>query len=97
VRLRDLTFHQIGQPLTGHTDGVASMAFSPDGATLATGGSDTDKTVRLWNVTTPLGPRQIGQPLTGHARGVISMAFSPDGATLATGSNDKAVRLWAVH
>ena len=50
VRLWDVATHrQIGGPLTGHTGPVCSVAFSPDGKTLATGGYD--KTIRTWNVT----------------------------------------------
>jgi WD40 repeat protein len=47
VRLWDATTGQpIGQPLTGHTDKVNSIAYSPEGTRLATGSDD--KTVRLW-------------------------------------------------
>ena len=81
-------------PLAGHIKTVQTVAFSPDGQTLATGSSD--KTVRLWTVTDPAHPTPLGPPLTGHADTINSVAFSPDGQTLATGSSDKTVRLWTV-
>ncbi|MEU1338352.1 hypothetical protein [Streptomyces sp. NPDC005827] len=58
---------------------VESIAFSPDGATLAT--SSRDGTVRLWNPAT--GSIQETLPDAG-----TPMAFSPDGATLAVGRVD---------
>ena len=67
---------------------VRSVAFSPDGGTLASGSADG--TVRLWDAITgaPL------KTLAGHTDSVYSVAFSPDGRTLASGSDDDTVRLW---
>jgi WD40 repeat protein len=74
--------------LTGHTDEIESVAFSPDGRLLASG--SWDLTVKLWEVT---GGNEL-ITLTGHSGWVKSVAFSPDGATLASGT--ETVRLWGV-
>jgi WD40 repeat protein len=75
--------------LTGHTDFVRSIAFSPDGTTLASGG--TDNAVRLWDVATGT---ELGGPLNGHIQAVESVAFSHDGRLLVSGSRDNTVRVW---
>ncbi|MEU4155164.1 trypsin-like peptidase domain-containing protein [Actinoplanes sp. NPDC026670] len=76
--------------LAGHGEAVYSLAFSPDGRTLATG--SVDNTVRLWDVAT--GTSRL--TLTGHTKVVFSLVFSPDGRTLATTSADNTARLWDV-
>ena len=73
-----------------HTDWVSSVAFSPDGITLASGSSDG--TVKLWSAST----RDHIATLEGHTNAVWSVAFSPDGTTLASGSIDGGVKLWNV-
>jgi WD40 repeat protein len=83
------TGQPLGDPLTGHTSAVSSLAFSPDGQTLVSGSED--QTVGLWDVATG---QPLGLPLTGHTNEVLSVAFSPDGQTVASGSEDTSIILW---
>jgi WD40 repeat protein len=70
---------------------VRSVAFAPNGRTLATG--STDHYVILWDLSDLTRPRLV-QPLHGYLKSIFSVAFAPDGRTLATGSADHTVRLW---
>ncbi|KAJ5908983.1 hypothetical protein N7495_001665 [Penicillium taxi] len=76
------------QTLEGHSDSVTSVAFSPDGLTLASG--SWDNTIKLWDTAT--GTQR--QTLEDHSHFVVSVAFSPDGLTLASGSWDNTIKLW---
>jgi WD40 repeat protein/transcriptional regulator with XRE-family HTH domain len=71
-----------------------SLAFSPDGHTLASG--DGNGTVGLWDVADPAHPRRIGPILTGGTGATYAVAFSSDGHTLASGDGNGTVRLWDV-
>ncbi|GHJ03916.1 hypothetical protein TPA0906_57810 [Streptomyces olivaceus] len=90
VQLWDVRERRPTATLKGHTGQVTSLAFSPDGDTLATGASDA--TMHLWDVA---GHRSMAT-LTGHSGTVFALAFSPDGRTLASGGQDRTVRLWDV-
>ena len=79
---------QLKLTLEGHTDLVWSVAFSPNGQTLASGSQD--RTVRLWDPNTG----KLKRTLEGHRDAVNSVAFSPDGQTVASGSWDGTARLW---
>src|SRR6516162_3403221 len=69
--------------------GVNSVAFSPDGKVLVSGG--WDDTIRLWDVTTGKELRKID----AHKAMVGRVVFSPDGKILASrGGLDGTVRLW---
>ncbi|QLE49645.1 protein kinase [Nostoc sp. C057] len=100
IKLWDVNTGKEIRTLTGHTNWVNSVAFSPDGKFLVSGSADC--TIKLWQVNTGI---EI-QTLTGHSDSVSSIAYSPRTATttnsqdrqlVASGSNDYTVKLWQLY
>ena len=74
--------------LQGDGGRVNSVAFSPDGKTIVSGG--IDGTLSLWDTS----GKAIRQRFKAHEGRVNSVAFSPDGKTIVSGSDDGTLRLW---
>lgn len=74
--------------LTGHSDEVRSLSWSPDGKKLASGSLDT--TVRVWNVAA----QQTILIYPGHRQGVEAVAWSQNAGLIASGGRDDLVRIW---
>jgi WD40 repeat protein len=74
--------------LRGHNSSMLSLAYSPDGKTLAS--ASYDKTVMLWN---PDEGEQL-RILEGHTDWVYAVAWSPDGTMLASCGRDQTIIIW---
>jgi WD40 repeat protein len=79
-----------------HTVRVRSVAVSPDGRVIVSGGDD--RTVKVWDLANPRpdGTIPLLHTLTGHAGMIESVTISPDGELVASGSDDGTVILWSV-
>jgi RNA polymerase sigma factor (sigma-70 family) len=89
VRIYDVSNGRLLRTLHGHASGVNSLAYSPDGSTLATAG--LDRTSRLWNTI----DGQLRATLDGHTDdGVYSVAVSPNGKWVASCGFDRTARVW---
>lgn len=71
-----------------HGEAVRSIAISPNGNAIASGGND--KTVKIWDLKTG----SLLRTLVGHHDSVISVSISPDGQLLASGSGDNTIKVW---
>ena len=74
--------------LSGHTEAVLNLLFSPDGKSLVSASGDT--TVRVWNLMTE-SPRFT---LKGHCNWVQNLAWSPDCKWVVSGGMDCSLIVW---
>jgi WD40 repeat protein len=73
--------------LTGHEHYVRSVAFAPDGATVASAG--LDGRIRRWDAQSG---EPIGTPIDGPGDAIWEVAYSPDGSELAAATGDGTIR-----
>jgi WD40 repeat protein/serine/threonine protein kinase len=88
IYLWNLPTMTVRHVLRGHTDEVFSLAFSPDGRTLAS--SSRDRIIRLWDART--GRERASLP--GHKGWVYCVTFSQDGNYLASAGQGGELKLW---
>jgi WD40 repeat protein len=80
LRLFDSRRCRLEQTFSGHKNHITSLAFSPDGKRLVTGGFDG--TVRIWNISSGKEERRV--EVADEA--LVALAISPDGKMLAIGT-----------
>jgi len=86
--LWDTTTGKATRTFDSHTAPVLTVAVSPDGRTVASGGQD--KKILLWDAASG----KVLHTLEGSLDAVTAVSWAPGGGTLASSGNDKIVRLW---
>ncbi|CAI7600497.1 unnamed protein product [Penicillium discolor] len=76
------------QTLTGHSESVEIVAFSPDGKQIASGSDDG--IIKLWDAITG----GLQKTLSGHSEAITAISFLPDSKLIISGAHDGSLMLW---
>ncbi|KAG2348214.1 hypothetical protein BDR05DRAFT_506179 [Suillus weaverae] len=93
INIFNLSIGKCTASFEGHQTGNMSIAWTPDGMRLLSGGNNLDPTIREWDTLTW---NQVGDPWTGHTGSIKAIAVDPAGALAASASEDNDVRLWRI-
>ena len=88
IKIWDANTEECLKTLAGHSDYVASVAYSPDGTKIISGSEDN--TIKIWDANTG----ECLKTLEGHSFPVRSVAYSPDGTKIISGSLDYTIKIW---
>ncbi|TDC53685.1 serine/threonine protein kinase [Actinomadura sp. KC345] len=88
VRMWDVATRRGAGALRSPEGAMSSLAFAPDGRTVATACESAE--ITLWDRAS----RKIAASLSGHAGRITQVAFSADGKRLVSGGQDRQIRVW---
>ena len=88
LNAQDVSKFKCLETLKGHSYGVLSVAYSPDGTKIISGSGD--KTIKIWNANTGESLKTLVRDLSF----VFSVAYSPDGTKIISGSDDTTIKIW---
>jgi WD40 repeat protein len=91
IKIWDVQSGQLLNTLSGRTDWVNSVAFSPDNLKIISGGGDCS--VKIWDTHSG----QLLNTLNSHTNAVLSVAYSFDNSRIASGGHDHSVKIWDTH
>ncbi len=76
-----------------HSEGITSVAWSPNGTIIASGSGFSGGQIRLWDVVSG----DLVGTLEGHTSWICQLTFSTDGLLLYSAGGDQTIRIWDVE